>query len=47
LKQRVRTIAKPLDGDRSTSKELIDIAHELAEGAWLARIEAELGRIPR
>lgn len=47
LKQRVRTIAKPLDGDRTTSKELIDIASELADGAWLARIEAELGRIPR
>ena len=47
LKQRVRTIAKPLDGDRSTSKELIDIADALSDGAWLARIEAELGRIPR
>jgi histidine ammonia-lyase len=47
LKQRVRTIAKPLDGDRSTSRELIDIAVALSDGAWLARIEAELGRIPR
>ena len=47
LKQRVRTIAKPLTGDRSTSKELISIAEELCDGAWLARIEAELGRIPR
>lgn len=47
LKQRVRTIAKPLTGDRSTSKELILIAEELSDGAWLARIEAELGRIPR
>ena len=47
LKQRVRTIAKPLTGDRSTSKELILIAKELSDGAWLARIEAELGRIPR
>ena len=47
LKQRVRTIAQPLTGDRSTSKELILIAEELNNGAWLARIEAELGRIPR
>ena len=47
LKQRVRTIAQPLSGDRSTSKELILIAEELNDGAWLARIEAELGRIPR
>ena len=47
LKQRVRTVAKPLDGDRSTSGELIEIAKQLKDGAWLARIEAELGRVPR
>lgn len=47
LKQRVRTLAKPLTGDRSTSQELINIATELSDGAWLARIEAENGRIPR
>tara|TARA_B110000008_G_scaffold43167_3_gene40700 strand:- start:3790 stop:5340 length:1551 start_codon:yes stop_codon:yes gene_type:complete len=47
LKQRVRTLAKPLSGDRSTSQELINIATALSDGAWLARIEAENGRIPR
>jgi histidine ammonia-lyase len=47
LKLRVRTVAKPLDGDRSTSGELIEIAKQLKDGAWLARIEAELGRVPR
>ena len=47
LKQRVRTLAKPLTGDRSTSRELINIATALSDGAWLARIEAENGRIPR
>ena len=47
LKQRVRTLAKPLDGDRTTSSELIQIAEALSDGAWLARIEAEVGRIPR
>lgn len=47
LKQRVRTLAKPLTGDRSTSQELINIAEALSDGAWLARIEAENGRIPR
>jgi histidine ammonia-lyase len=47
LKARVRTIAKPLNGDRSTSQELIDIGHALSDGAWLARVEAEVGRMPR
>ena len=47
LKQRVRTLAKPLSGDRSTSQELINIATALSDGAWLARVEAEIGRIPR
>ncbi len=47
LKQRVRTIAPKLTGDRATSKELIKISQELLDGAWLARIEAELGRLPR
>lgn len=47
LKQRVRTLAEPLSGDRSTSQELINIATALSDGAWLARIEAENGRIPR
>ena len=47
LKQRVRVISPPLDGDRSTSKELKKIANELWQGGWLARIEAECGRLPR
>ena len=44
---RLRTISPPLTGDRSTSHELIAIAKELRSGAWLSRIEAEHGRLPR
>ncbi len=47
LKQRVRAIVPPLDGDRSTSSELIAVANELLDSKWLARIEAEVGRLPR
>lgn len=47
LKQRVRSIAPPLTGDRSTSSELIAVANELLDSKWLARIEAEVGRLPR
>ena len=47
LKKRVRTIVAPLEGDRSTSADLIAVAKELLDSKWLARIEAELGRIER
>ena len=47
LKQRVRAISPPLSRDRSTSKELKTIASQLWQGGWLARIEAECGRLPR
>ena len=47
LKQRVRAIVPPLDGDRSTSSELIAVASEMLDSKWLARIEAEVGRLPR
>lgn len=43
----VRKISKPLTNDRSTSKEIEHIARELSSGGWLARIEAECGRLPR
>ena len=43
----VRKISKPLEGDRSTSDEISIIASELTNGGWLARIEAECGRLPR
>ena len=43
----VRKISDPLVNDRSTSKEIEDIARELSNGGWLARIEAECGRLPR
>jgi len=43
----VRGICAPLNGDRSTSKEIELIASELSSGGWLARIEAECGRLPR
>ena len=43
----VRAIAPPLNGDRSTSDELIAIAQAMTGGGWLARIEAEHGRLPR
>jgi hypothetical protein len=36
-----------LTGDRSTAQELEDIAECLRNGSWLARIEAECGRLPR
>ena len=47
LVQRVRSVVKPLQGDRSTSKDLMNISAELLDGKWLARIEAEHGRLPR
>jgi len=43
----VRARAPPLDGDRSTSDELIAIAQSMMEGGWLARLEAEHGRLAR
>ncbi len=43
----VRTIAEPLNGDRTTSKELRKLAATLMNGGWLARLEAEHGRLPR
>ncbi len=47
LKQRVRSIVAPLEGDRSTSSDLLNVTKELLDGKWLARIEAEVGRLPR
>jgi len=47
LMQRLRTVSGPLVGDRSTSAELKHIAEKLRVGGWLARIEAEHGRLPR
>lgn len=47
LIQRLRTVSGPLVGDRSTSAELKHIAQSLRNGGWLARIEAEHGRLPR
>ncbi|MAX46265.1 MAG: histidine ammonia-lyase, partial [Euryarchaeota archaeon] len=43
----VRKISKPLTEDRATSDEIQLIAKELTNGGWLARIEAECGRLPR
>ncbi|MBJ61736.1 MAG: histidine ammonia-lyase [Euryarchaeota archaeon] len=43
----VRKISEPLSGDRSTSKEIEEIAARLREGGWLSRIEAEHGILPR
>ena len=42
----VRTIIQPLEGDRSTSKELRILSSTLLEGSWLARLESEYGRLP-
>ena len=47
LYKMVRKICKPLEGDRSTSHEIEGIALNLRDGGWLARIEAEYGRLPR
>ena len=47
MKQRIRSVVKPLEGDRSTSADIIAVADELLEGKWLARVEAEVGRLPR
>lgn len=41
----VRTIIPPLEGDRSTSKELRTLSSTLLEGSWLARLESEYGRL--
>ena len=43
----VRKISEPLTSDRSTSKEIEEIATQLRDGGWLSRIEAEHGIIPR
>ncbi len=43
----VRSVAPALNGDRSTSAELIHLANALRTGGWLARLEAEFGRLPR
>jgi histidine ammonia-lyase len=43
----VRAVCDPLSGDRSTSKEIENVASQLSDGGWLARIEAESGRLPR
>lgn len=43
----VRSISPALTGDRSTSTELQQIASELLNGSWVARLEAECGRLPR
>jgi histidine ammonia-lyase len=47
MKQRIRSVVKPLEGDRSTSADIIAVADELLDGKWLARVEAEVGRLPR
>lgn len=43
----VRSVAPALDGDRSTSDELMLLADCILDGGWLARLEAEHGRLPR
>ena len=47
LHELVRTIAPRLTGDRSTSAELMLLSEALRKGGWLARLEAEYGRLPR
>ena len=43
----VRTVSQPFDEDRSTSAELVELAQQFRCGGWLARLEAEYGRLPR
>lgn len=47
LHRLVRTVSPPLSGDRSTSDELMTIAESMISGGWLARLEAEHGRLVR
>lgn len=47
LRMLVRTVSQPFDEDRSTSAELVELAHQFRCGGWLARLEAEYGRLPR
>jgi len=47
LYKMVRKISEPLTRDRATSNEIEEIAKQLRKGGWLARIEAEYGRLPR
>jgi len=47
LRRLVRTVAPALQGDRTTSDELMKLAEELLAGRWLSRLEAEHGRLPR
>ena len=43
----IRSVAPTLTGDRSTSDELLELASCVVDGGWLARMEAEHGRLPR
>jgi histidine ammonia-lyase len=43
----LRNISPELDADRSTSDELKEIALNLRNGSWLARIEAENFKLSR
>ncbi len=43
----IRSVAPALTGDRSTSDELLELASCVVDGGWLARMEAEHGRLPR
>lgn len=47
LRMLVRTVSRPFEEDRSTSEELIELAYQFRCGGWLARLEAEYGRLPR
>lgn len=47
LKKLVRKICPALNGDRSTSDEIENVASELYNGGWLSRIDAECGILPR
>ena len=47
MKQRIRSVVEPLEGDRSTSADIIAVAKELLDSKWLAMVEAEVGRLPR
>lgn len=47
LKRLVRSISPELSEDRSTSEELETLSRKIADGSWLAMIEAETNRLPR
>ena len=47
LLRHLRSVVKPLEGDRPLSDDIRNVAKALSKGSWLPQIESELGEITR